>query len=188
MAHFALTAVGVDRPGIVAAVTGALLDLGVNLEDTSMTILRGQFAMMLVVDAPPAVTADTLRRALEPVRRELDLVFAVRALSDVPGPQAANPEAASAEAGTARYTAAVYGADHPGIVHGVSLLFASEGVNIVDLATRVIGEPDRPVYAMFLELSVPPTVDPAELARRLEAVAADLGVDASIHPSDADVL
>ena len=186
MPHFALTAVGVDRPGIVAAVTGALLDLGVNLEDTSMTILRGQFAMMLVVDAPPSVTADSLRRALEPVRSALDLVFAVRALSDVADPEAPSPEAPSPEAPP--YTAAVYGADHPGIVHGVSRLLASEGVNIVDLSTRVIGEPDRPVYAMFLELSVPPTVDPAELARRLEEVAADLGVDASIHPSDADIL
>jgi glycine cleavage system transcriptional repressor len=179
--HFALTAVGVDRPGIVAAVTGVLLDLGVNLEDTSMTILRGQFAMMLVVDAPESLTADQLGRALAPVGSELDLVIAVREVSAV-----ASPEEGSQDA--ARYTASVYGADHPGIVHGVARLLASEGVNIVDLSTRVIGEPGRPVYAMFLELSVPVTVDGAELSRRLQAVAADLGVDASIHPSDADIL
>src|SRR5438094_166616 len=50
--HFAVSAVGADRPGIVAAVTGAFLEHGCNLEDTSMTILRGHFAMMLVVAAP----------------------------------------------------------------------------------------------------------------------------------------
>ncbi len=182
MPHFALTAVGEDRPGIVAAVTGVLLDLGVNLEDTSMTILRGQFAMVLVIDAPPSLTGEALQRALQPVGAELDLVIAVRALPD------AQVAAATPGSDAARYSASVYGADHPGIVHGVARLLASEGVNIVDLTTRVIGEPDRPVYAMFLELSVPPTVDADELGRRLQAVAAELGVDASIHPSDADIL
>ena len=58
--HFAVTAVGADRPGIVAAVTGAFVDHGCNLEDSSMTILRGQFAMMLVVDAPAGVGAGEL--------------------------------------------------------------------------------------------------------------------------------
>jgi glycine cleavage system transcriptional repressor len=181
LSHFALTAVGEDRPGIVAAVTGVLLHLGVNLEDTSMTILRGQFAMVLVVEAPPLLTAEELQRALEPVGAELDLVIAVRTLADQGAPEVTG-------SGAARYSASVYGADHPGIVHGVAQLLASEGVNIVDLSTRVIGEPDRPVYAMFLELSVPPAVDSDELSRRLQAVAAELGVDASIHPSDADIL
>ncbi|HEX2273038.1 MAG TPA: ACT domain-containing protein [Acidimicrobiales bacterium] len=181
MPHFALAAVGVDRPGIVAAVTGVLLELGVNLEDTSMTILRGQFAMMLVVESPESLTLEDLGRALEPVGSALDLAITVRPLSEVPGPDAPSPDAA-------RYTASVYGADRPGIVHGVASLLASEGVNIVDLSTRVIGEPDRPVYAMFLELAVPATADPGELGRRLQAVAADLGVDATIHPSDADIL
>jgi glycine cleavage system transcriptional repressor len=179
--HFALTAVGVDRPGIVAAVTGALLELGVNLEDTSMTILRGHFAMMLVVDAPVGLTTGELESALARPASDLDLVVTVRPLAEVTGAPAGGSQAAT-------HTAAVYGADHPGIVHGVALLLASEGVNIVDLSTRVIGEPDRPVYAMFLELSVPPTVDADGLGRRLKAVATELGVDASIHPSDADIL
>src|SRR5207237_7212888 len=52
MAHFAVTAVGVDRPGIVAGLTGVFVEHGCNLEDCSMTILRGHFAMTLVVDAP----------------------------------------------------------------------------------------------------------------------------------------
>ena len=49
MARFAVSVFGRDRPGIVAAVSRVLADAGCNLEDTSMTILRGHFAMMLVV-------------------------------------------------------------------------------------------------------------------------------------------
>ncbi len=43
---FAITAIGKDRPGIVAGVSKALYDLGTNIEDSSMTILSGEFAMI----------------------------------------------------------------------------------------------------------------------------------------------
>ena len=42
MPRFAISIFGRDRPGIVAAVTRVLADAGCNLEDTSMTILRGK--------------------------------------------------------------------------------------------------------------------------------------------------
>jgi len=178
VAHFALTAVGADRPGIVAAVTGALVAHGCNLEDTSMSILRGQFAMMLVVAGPEGLDAATLEEALAGPAGELDLVVAVRTVAE------AVPAAPEGEA----WAVAVYGADHPGIVHSFTSLLAAEGVNVVDLTTRVIGEPDRPVYAMILEVSLPPGVDGAALSARLAALAEEVGVECSAHPSEADIL
>src|SRR5437879_7270095 len=73
MAHFALTAVGRDRPGIVAAVSEALLDHSVNIEDSQMTILRGHFTMMLVVAPPDDADLERLRGDLDAVRERLDL-------------------------------------------------------------------------------------------------------------------
>ncbi|MDQ4132851.1 MAG: ACT domain-containing protein [Actinomycetota bacterium] len=181
MAHFAVTAFGADRPGIVAAVTRVFVDLGCNLEDTSMTILRGHFAMMLVVEAPPGVGAAELESGLASPASALDLVVAVR-----PIPELA-PEAVGAEAGRG-WTVSVYGADRPGIVAGVAGLLAEESMNIVDLDTRVIGEPDRPVYAMILDVALPAGADPQALDRRLQAVASELGVTATLHPSEADIL
>ena len=52
MEHLALSAIGRDRPGIVAAVTRVLLDHGVNVEDSQMTILRGHFTMTLILGVP----------------------------------------------------------------------------------------------------------------------------------------
>ena len=40
MNEVAVTAVGADRPGIVAARTGALLEIGGNLEDMRAALLR----------------------------------------------------------------------------------------------------------------------------------------------------
>ncbi|MBV8160667.1 MAG: ACT domain-containing protein [Acidimicrobiia bacterium] len=178
MGHYAVSAVGADRPGIVAAVTGVFLELGCNLEDTSMTILRGHFAMMLVVAAPDGVALGALEAALARPASELDLVVAVRAIDDdVP----ASPEGES-------WTVSVYGADRPGIVHRVASLLADSGVNIVDLTTRVIGDASRPVYAMILEVTLPAAADPAALQTRLADLATDLGIECSLHPSEADIL
>ena len=178
MPHVAVTAVGADRPGIVAAVTGVLVEHGCNLEDTSMTILRGHFAMMLVVDTPPGLTAADLEVALGEPATALDLVVTVRPID----------EAVAAPPAGEGWTVSVYGADRPGIVHGVASTLAAAGVNIVDLTTRVIGDPSQPVYAMVLDVTVPPGVDPRALGDELGALASELHVDCSLHPADADIL
>ena len=178
MTHFAVTAVGADRPGIVAAVTGAFAEHGCNLEDSSMTILRGQFAMMLVVDAPSGVGAGELEATLAGPAAALDLVVTVR--------RAAEP--AEAEAEVESWTLSVYGADHPGIVHGITSLLAERSVNIVDLSTRVVGSPENPVYTMVLQVTLPPDGDPHQLQADLEAKAGELGVTCRLHPSEADIL
>jgi glycine cleavage system transcriptional repressor len=178
MAHFAVSALGADRPGIVAGVTGVLVDVGCNLEDTSMTILRGHFAMMLVVAGPDDLSAVRLEEALAPVAADLDLVMAVRAIDDdVPTSPVGDD-----------WVVSVYGADRPGIVHQVTRLLAERGVNVVDLSTKVIGDPDRPVYAMVLEVTLPKGTEPGDLERDLRSLAGELGVECSLHPDEADIL
>src|SRR5512132_793680 len=91
MRHFALSAIGRDRPGIVAAVTRTLLEHGVNVEDSQMSILRGHFAMMLLLAAPDALEADQLRADLERTAEELELEALT--LNEVAFDQATPPEA-----------------------------------------------------------------------------------------------
>jgi glycine cleavage system transcriptional repressor len=177
MARFAVSVFGRDRPGIVAAVTRVLADAGGNLEDTSMTILRGHFAMMLVVTGPAGSGAGELEARLDPVAERLDLQISVRPVTD---------DVTAAAGGGARYAAAVYGADRPGLVARVSEVLAALQVNIVDLQTRVVGDPD-PVYAMHFELEVP-AGRAAQVEADLRAVAGELGVEVSFHPDEADYL
>jgi len=178
VAHLAISAIGSDRPGIVAAVSGVLVRLGCNLEDTSMSVLRGHFAMMLVVSGPDDLDAGRLEQDLAAATSDLGLLVAVRAIDDeVPAAAPGEP-----------WTVSVYGADQPGIVHRMTTLLADAGVNIADLTTRVIGDPDRPVYAMVLDVTVPSAVDGGELASRLGSLAGELGVECSAHRSEADIL
>ena len=178
MSHVAVSAIGSDRAGIVASVTGVLVEQGCNLEDTSMSILRGHFAMMLVVAVPVGVTADALEAALAPVAEAFELVLVVRSIDD---------DVPLSPAGAA-WTVSVYGADRPGIVHRVASALATDGVNIVDLTTRIIGEAERPVYAMFLDVTLPDSLDPGQWQQRLSALAEELGVSCSAHATDTDIL
>jgi glycine cleavage system transcriptional repressor len=178
MTDLAVSAIGVDRPGIVAAVTGVLVDRGCNLEDSSMSILRGRFAMMLVVSNPAGITAHDLEMALVAATTGMELRVMVRTIDDeVPGSPAGDS-----------WTVAVYGADQPGMVHRVTQLLADEGVNVVDLTTHVIGEKARPVYAMLVDVTIPAGTDSTLVVDRLQTLAAELGVSCSAHLVEPDIL
>ena len=175
--ELSVTAVGEDRPGVVAAIAGALAELDANLEDTSMTILGGRFAMVLIVAVPDGTRAEDVESALGSTAAELHLDISVHR-SDV----------RQDDHGGSRHSVAVYGADRPGIVHAVAASLAAAGVNITDLATRVVGGAEHPVYAMLLDVSVPTEVDPSGVESALRRVADELGVECSMHPADADIL
>jgi glycine cleavage system transcriptional repressor len=176
MRSFALAVTGRDRPGIVAAVTRVLLDHGVNLEDAEMAILRGHFAFVLVLGAPDGVDEDALRGDLDAVRRAVPLESV--SLSEV--------EALERRSPPPTHAVSVYGADRPGIVYDVTHALASRGVNVVGMSSRLAGE--EPIYAMLLEVALPPTLGDAELDELLARLRADLGVDLSARAVDGDVL
>jgi len=180
MTHFALTAVGRDRPGIVAAVSRALLDHSVNIEDSQMTILRGHFTMVLVVAPPEGADMDRLRVDLDAVREQLDLeVLNLSALVE------ADPSAEPAPT----HIVTLYGADHPGIVHAATSVLAERGVDITDLTTKLVAEDaDPPIYALMMEIAPPQGADAGELESALQGVAGEQGVDLTMRQLDEEVL
>lgn len=168
----AVTVLGSDRPGIVADVTGALAGLGANLEDSTMTLLRGHFAMVVLVRTPHPV--GDLEAALAALTRDGALVVDVRALPDQPptGPSGA------------AFTLRVHGADRPGIVAAVTRVVAEHGGTVVDLGTRLA----RGLYVLTAELVLPTGATPARLEQDLAAAAREVGVDVHLDPVDDDLL
>lgn len=170
-----VTAVGADRPGIVAAVTGALLEIGGNLEETRAALLRGSFATVLAVAVPNDVGASDVEAALRPIAEEMRLGMWV-------GPAAARPAATA----RVRWVLSVYGADHPGIVHGMALALAENDANIIDLSSRRVGDP--PVYVLGIEVERDANRPAAALERALRTVATAHGVEMSLESEDDEVL
>ncbi|MEM0042222.1 MAG: ACT domain-containing protein [Candidatus Korarchaeum sp.] len=61
-----VTVLGVDKPGIVAEISSALAGANVNIIDISMTVLRGFFSMIMVVDISRSeLDLNSLREELE---------------------------------------------------------------------------------------------------------------------------
>lgn len=169
MAQLAITAIGADQPGIVARVTGVLARRGANLDDTSMTILGGHFAMMLLVDLddPAGIEGDLLAAT-----EELGLVVTARAVG--PGHASAPPT----------HVLSVYGTDRPGLVASASQVLAERMVNVTDLTTRVLDGAQH-VYTMLFEIALPPGVTPEAIEEELRAAIA--GVDVTLRPLDAEI-
>jgi glycine cleavage system transcriptional repressor len=168
VAELAVTAVGADRPGIVAAVAEVLHERGGNLEDSAMTILGGHFAIVLIVasdDSP-----QELRSAIEAATADLGLAVSVSRVEQ------------SRSTAEPTHLLSVYGADRPGIVAGVTRSLAELGANITDLETQVIGR-DEPVYAMVVEVVAD---DEAALDARLAEVCTGLDVDYTLRTIEAE--
>jgi glycine cleavage system transcriptional repressor len=179
MSQIAVSAVGRDRPGIVAAVTGVLVAHGANLADSQMGILSGRFTMTLIVDAPPELDVDLLVADLERIGDDLglDAIFAQQ-VGD-----------ARDDAALPTRIVTVYGVDHPGIVHAVTHELATRGVNITDLNTRRIEDEDgEPLYAMMLEVAPPPGTDDGELEAALRRVAGEQQLEVTVRELEDDPL
>lgn len=172
MTLHAITVLGHDRPGIIAETTDRLAGLGLNLEDSTMTLLRGHFAMTLIC----AGTAgdDEIEAALAPLAADGTLTVTVR---EVPAEEAAPPAGSS-------WILSVHGGDRPGIVSAVVAVIARVGGNITDLTTRLAGD----LYLLVAEVDLPSGADTAAVERDLAAVAADLGVGVTLRAAETDEL
>ena len=167
MNELAITVIGPDRTGIIADVSAALAAVGANLSDSTMTRLRGHFAMTLICTGP---SAEDVGKALEPLT---DLVATVRTVE----------QEADGAAGGEPYLVSVHGADRLGIVAAVTRVVAAAGGNITDLTTRLTG----PLYVLIAEVDLPPAAAD-DLAVRLAEAADQLGVDVSLRRAESDVL
>ncbi|TDD71008.1 ACT domain-containing protein [Jiangella aurantiaca] len=173
MSLIAVTVIGHDRPGIIADATAGLAGLGLNLEDSTMTLLRGHFAMMLICsgDRSPAEVED----ALAPLTADGRLQVSARAVPD---------EDAVDVLGRRPYVLTVHGGDRPGIVSAVTRVLAAAGGNITDLTTRLTGD----LYVAVAEVDLPADADADAVAMRLRDAGTELGVGVTLRPQETDVL
>lgn len=172
MTVLAVTVLGHDRPGIIAQATSAIGRLGLNLEDSTMTLLRGHFAFMLICSGDARV--DEVSDALAPLAQDGSLDVSVREVQTEPEhPRDGSP-----------HQLVVHGGDRLGIVAALTGVIAEVGGNVTDLSTRLAGD----LYVVVAEVDMPAGVDVDGVRNRLAQVASELGVGASLQPVDTDVL
>jgi glycine cleavage system transcriptional repressor len=170
--ELAITVVGHDRPGIIADVAEILAGLALNLTDSTMTRLRGHFAMTLVCAG--GVDTVVVEAALRPLVAEGELAVAVRPLE---------PETVVDTDGL-QYVLNVHGADRLGIVARITRVIADAGGNITDLTTRLVDE----LYVLIAQVDLPSTVDVEAVNAALHEAGEQLGVEASLRSVETELL
>lgn len=164
MTHLAITVLGHDRPGIIAQTAAALAAAGMNLEDSTMTLLRGHFAMTLICSG--AADRGQVETALQPL---VDGGLTISVL-ELPAEDALGPVGQS-------LLVTVHGADRLGIVSRLSGVVADAGGNITDLTTRL----SAGLYVLAAEVDLPAGADADALTDALTDASAELGVETSVR-------
>lgn len=169
-----LTALGTDRPGIVADVTAFLDERGANVEDSRMAVLGGEFALMMLVSGTPA-EIDRVEQEIDHLQESTRLCIHLKP-TDAPYAHRAT--------GSVPYVVSAYAMDHEGIIHAIASALSRLGVNIVSLETATYPAPvsGTPLFRMELHMDVPHEVPVGRLRADLERVAEAENADIELRP------
>lgn len=174
---FIVSAIGQDRPGLVAELAQLVFDSDANLEDSRMTILGTDFAVILLASSDAADAGDRLAQGAKRLERDHRLTILLRSLEGQPRSPVPAPGHVAA-----RVTAS--GQDRAGIVAAICRVLAEHAVNIVDLTTRSRpGWGGQPHYEMAATVEMPERLDPQLLREALEREADRLVLDVELAPA-----
>lgn len=175
--HILLSISGHERTGIVRDVAESLLNIHANIEDSSMTALRGRFTMMLIVNLDVNSSFGELKASLAELEQRTGLTVQSQQLSeDEVSHVPLEPDC----------VITVSGADKAGIVHAVSDVLAGLDVSIVDVSTQARESEQGDMYMMALEAVSGTHADAVREA--LAKTSKELGVDIQVHVLEGGIL
>jgi glycine cleavage system transcriptional repressor len=162
-----LTAVGLDRPGLVERISTAIHSAGANLEDSRMAILGGEFALILLFSGQPDEVNQVEQNSAQ-WAESLGLSVSFKATGARPHVPDYRP-----------YLLRVSGVDRPGIVAQVSSLLAGRKVNVAALDSRLSYAPlsGTPLFHLQARLQVPSETALATLRAELGKLSEEENLD-----------
>lgn len=168
-----ISVIGEDRPGILAAVSDSLLACGCNIENISQTILQSVFGALFVAALPPDLNATTLQTRLAADLSGLDLDVFVKEHESV----------VQVAARTQPFVITTFGPDRPGLVNGITRIFARHGINVTNLKAVFKGGDVPQDNIMIFEVDIPAETPLPELRLELQRAAQGLGLEINIQHS-----
>lgn len=171
--YLVLSAIGEDRPGIVDRLAHAAAAHDCNIEDSRMTVLGGEFAVLMLVSGTAAAIADLEKTAPE-VGQQLGLMLLTKRTRPKPPQPAARP-----------YRIEVTALDQPGLVHELANFFSSRHLNIEALDTDTYAAPHTgsQMFALHMTVNIPSTVQVAALREEFLDHCDARNLDAAIEPA-----
>jgi len=168
-----ISALGDDRPGIVNDLSAAILEYGCNIADSRMSVLGGEFALILLVSGKWDAVAK-LEQALPSLGSRHGLIISSK-----------HTEPRKTDRPLIPYEIEVVSMDHPGIVHDIADFMASRDINIETLETEAYSaaHTGTPMFSLNMRISIPGDTHIASLRDEFVEFCDELNLDAVMEPA-----
>jgi glycine cleavage system transcriptional repressor len=167
-----ISALGQDRPGLVNELTRAILDSGCNIVDSRMSVLGGEFAIILLLSGNWNAIAklETLREGLE---KRLEMTIVTK-----------RTEPRVPRDNLLPYAVDVVSIDQPGIVHHLAEFFSTRNINIenLDTSSYAAAHTGTAMFAVHMTVGIPAEQHIATLREQFMDFCDDLNLDAIMEP------
>lgn len=170
-----LSALGHDRPGIVDRLSKAVLDNECNIVDSRMTVLGGEFAILMLLSGNWNAIAK-MESSIQALEKQLELTIISRRTGS-----------GSHDLRLLPYSVNVVALDHPGIVHQIANFFSVQNINIRDLYTDTYFAPHTgtPMFSLSMTVDVPANIHIATLREQFLIFCDELNLDGVLEPAKA---
>ncbi|MDH3512506.1 MAG: glycine cleavage system protein R [Gammaproteobacteria bacterium] len=167
-----ISAVGTDRKGVVQDITKAILSCDGNIEESRMTTLGSEFAMLMLVSGSWH-TLSRLEKKLEKLTTSDNLTVAIRKTSERSSKEDRMP-----------YAVDVVSLDQQGIVYNLANFFASNDIEIADVATRhyAAAHTGAPMFEVQMAINIPASVHVAQFRDEFHEFCDQMNMDAILEP------
>jgi glycine cleavage system transcriptional repressor len=168
-----LSAIGTDRTGVVQDITKVIMACDGNIEESRMTTLGAEFAMLMLVSGNWH-TLDKLEKELEKLGKNDNLTFTIRKTGERPVKEDRMP-----------YAVDVISLDQKGIVFGLANFFAAHNVEIDDVATSsyAAAHTGAPMFSVQMTINVPASLHIANLREDFQELCDELNLDGALDPA-----
>ncbi len=170
--HLVISALGKDRPGIVNQLSKAIYELDCNVSDSRMTVLGGEFAILLMVEGPWNLLAK-LEDQVPELQDRLHLTITTRRTEERAG-----------NANLLPYGVDVVSLDHPGIVYSLASFFSDKNINIEDMTTSSYSaaHTGTPMFSVRMSIGIPADIHIAALRDEFMDFCDSMNIDAVLEP------
>jgi len=170
--HLVITALGSDRPGIVEELAKNISEYECNIEDSRMTVLGGEFALMLIVSGHWNTIAK-LQAHMPSLEQTLGMTIITK-----------NTEARQQTKKTLPYIAEIIAIDHQGIVKNLANFFSARDINIEEMSTNcyAAAHTGTSMFSVHMEIGIPSSQSISDLREAFMEFCDSLNLDAVLEP------
>ena len=177
MTSFAvITAIGPDRPGLVNEISAFLAERNINIEDSRMAVLGGEFAVILLSSGDNSVI-NNLKNEINKIENATGLIFQIKP-TIAPDKRKISP--------AIPHRLAVTGMDHPGIVNEITRVLHNHLINIEFLDTHITHAPvsGSQIFNMKCIVNIPVEQKISEIRKELIRLSDLLNIDIELVAAD----